>query len=367
MRRGFGRERALGVRRSAAARATAISHRTYLLRLAWASTAGRATPARVSEEDVEDEDKKIEAKVARPALPLYCRLPIRVATVPLTLTHADWRHGRPSLLRPFIPVRLERTRARCCAPRSPQSPPFPHTTTASTSYPLPTILMALNTVAFPSASARSSADVTSLLSLSAHHQTAAEICELFYGASPPAWQSIERYYDPNATYENPFVTATSKDTIGDVHALSRTLGSLDVPKPGAVLCTLFRLSADHKWRDAWFRGVRMWNEINDISECESFGEHPVAVCPPFTSMPTRRPQTHDGRAHTAYTLPSRIAPKYTNNNTWARRTFLIRLSYLAGRANRTPRLVSLPIFLLPALSVSSQASHNNPPLIQRRW
>lgn len=131
-------------------------------------------------------------------------------------------------------------------------------------------MAAPSSVAFPSApSARSSLDV-STLSLS-HHQTATEICELFYGESPPAWQTVDRFYDPNATYENPFVTATSKGTIGDVHALSRYLSSLDVPKPGAILCTLFRLSSDHRWRDAWFRGVRMWNEVNDISECESFG------------------------------------------------------------------------------------------------
>ena len=132
-----------------------------------------------------------------------------------------------------------------------------------------------NSIAFPSAqSARSSIDI-STLSLSAHHQTAVDVCELFYGASPPAWQTVERFYDANATYENPFITATSRDTISDVHTLSQSLSSLDVPKPGAVLCTLFRLSANHRWRDAWFRGVRMWNEINDISECESFGEAPV--------------------------------------------------------------------------------------------
>ncbi|RPD66888.1 hypothetical protein L226DRAFT_529295 [Lentinus tigrinus ALCF2SS1-7] len=123
-------------------------------------------------------------------------------------------------------------------------------------------------------SARSSAlsDNASTLSLT-HHQTAAEICELFYGASPPAWQVVDRFYDPNGTYENPFITATSKDTIADVHTLARYLSQLDVPKPTAVLCALFRLSADHHWRDAWFRGVSMWNEVNDISECESFDGH----------------------------------------------------------------------------------------------
>ncbi|KAI0751068.1 hypothetical protein C8Q80DRAFT_549181 [Daedaleopsis nitida] len=134
-------------------------------------------------------------------------------------------------------------------------------------------MAASNTVAFPSArSARSSMDNISALSLT-HHQTATEVCELFYGASPPAWQAVERFYNPDATYENPFITATSKGTIADVHALARYLSQLDVPKPGAVLCALFRLSEGHRWRDAWFRGVSMWNEINDVSECESFDGH----------------------------------------------------------------------------------------------
>ncbi len=171
------------------------------------------------------------------------------------------------------------------------------------------VMAALNTVAFPGArSARSSVDDISVLSLS-HHRAAAEICELFYGASPPAWQAVERLYDPNATYENPFITATSKDTIASVHALARYLSQLDVPKPGAVLCALFRMSGGHRSREAWFRGVSMWNEINDISECESFGEpfspDRRSSAPPSApsserylciaqSTRCRRPQTDDG-------------------------------------------------------------------------
>ena len=133
-----------------------------------------------------------------------------------------------------------------------------------------------NSVAFPSSRlvSRGSFETASVNSLyNPHHQAASEVCELFYGASPPAWQTVERYYDPNATYENPFVTATSKDTIGDVHALSRCLAQLDVPKPSAILRTLFRLSPDHLWNNAWFRGLSMWNEVNDVSECESFGTY----------------------------------------------------------------------------------------------
>lgn len=131
-----------------------------------------------------------------------------------------------------------------------------------------------STVTFPTTRpvSRASFDTASITSLyNPHHAAATEVCELFYGASPPAWNTIERYYDPNAVYENPFITATSKDTIGDVHALAKFLGQLNVPKPGAVLCTLFGLSPEHRWREAWFRGVSMWNEVNDVCECESFG------------------------------------------------------------------------------------------------
>ena len=134
-------------------------------------------------------------------------------------------------------------------------------------------MAANNSVAFPSGRlvSRGSFDAASVSSLyNPHHQAATEVCELFYGASPPVWQAVERYYDPNATYQNPFITATSKDTIGDVHALSRSLAQLDVPKPSAILYTLFRLSPGG-WGEAWFRGVSMWNEVNEVSESESFG------------------------------------------------------------------------------------------------
>ena len=155
-----------------------------------------------------------------------------------------------------------------------------------------------NTVVFPvTRSTRSSVDNVSMLSL-AHHQTAAEVCELFYGASPPAWQTVERFYDPNATYENPFVTATSKDTIADVHALGRYLSQLDVPKPGAILCAFFRLSADHRWRNAWFRGMSMWNEVNDISECESFGKSTSLSRPLYRNPSGYRRRTKTTAART---------------------------------------------------------------------
>lgn len=131
-----------------------------------------------------------------------------------------------------------------------------------------------NSISFPtlSSSQESVADNSSALSL-AHHRTAADVCDLFYGASPPAWQAVERLYDAHATYENPFLTATSRNTISDVHALGHALSELNVPKPWAVLLSLFRLSPDTRWGTSWFRGLSMWNEVNNISECDTFGKH----------------------------------------------------------------------------------------------
>ncbi|OJT05404.1 hypothetical protein TRAPUB_3845 [Trametes pubescens] len=134
-----------------------------------------------------------------------------------------------------------------------------------------------NSISFPTApstltSSQSSVADTTALSL-AHHRTAADVCELFFGASPPAWQSVERFYDAHATYENPFITATSRDTISDVHALGHAISRLDVPKPWAVLSSLFRVSADSRWGSSWFRGLSMWNEVNNISECDTFDGH----------------------------------------------------------------------------------------------
>ncbi|CDO73808.1 hypothetical protein BN946_scf185015.g137 [Trametes cinnabarina] len=133
-----------------------------------------------------------------------------------------------------------------------------------------------NTVSFPTVPSwtlsQSSVDSASALSL-AHHRTAADVCELFYGETPPAWEAVERFYDPHATYENPFLTATSKDTISDVHALAHTLSQLNVPKPWAVLLAIFRMSAVPSQGSSWFRGLNMWNEVNNISECDTFDGH----------------------------------------------------------------------------------------------
>lgn len=77
-----------------------------------------------------------------------------------------------------------------------------------------------------------------------------------------------------SSYENPILTATSRSVIADIHRMTRQLSTVDIPRPLAMFCTLFGLSLPQSLQDAGplFRGVRVWTEIGDISENESFGE-----------------------------------------------------------------------------------------------
>ena len=140
--------------------------------------------------------------------------------------------------------------------------------------------MTTNTVAFPTPetptsahipSHRSSVDTRqSTLSIS-RHATALEICDLVYSASVPTWEAIERFYEPNSTYENPFVTATSRAVIADIHATAAQLAQIDVPKPVAVLYALLGLKREGRRMSSWFSLLRAWSEMGDVSESESFG------------------------------------------------------------------------------------------------
>lgn len=82
------------------------------------------------------------------------------------------------------------------------------------------------------------------------------------------------------SYENPLVTATSRSIIHDIYSLAGKFRAVDVPRPLAVLNTLFRLNhqsdlmGTHEWGDGsepWFQGLRVWTEIGEITESESFG------------------------------------------------------------------------------------------------
>jgi len=79
---------------------------------------------------------------------------------------------------------------------------------------------------------------------------------------------------PKTSYENPFVTATSREVISDIHRLARQLSSIDVPRPLALIFTLFGLQPPKSEVHAsLFQALRVWNEIGDICECEMFDGH----------------------------------------------------------------------------------------------
>jgi len=166
---------------------------------------------------------------------------------------------------------------------------------------------------------RQSRSDMSVLSLRA---TSLDVCEYVYGDSVPSVDAISQFYEPNASkpfiralspqpsltylfffpsvslptvihnahspsksYENPFLTATSRSIITDIQRMSRQFSSVDVPRPLAMFCTLFRLEIPDRARNAapLFRALRIWTETGDISETESFGEASLFIPPHFFS------------------------------------------------------------------------------------
>ncbi|KAJ7167724.1 hypothetical protein C8R46DRAFT_898484 [Mycena filopes] len=129
---------------------------------------------------------------------------------------------------------------------------------------------------------------------SATYATAVDVCTTMYGENPASAASIDRFYESSATplhslcivsvltissYENPVLTATSRSVIADIHQLSRQLSVIDVPRPIALVCTLFRLQPPRagflarNFDDPLFQALRVWTEISDICENESFDGH----------------------------------------------------------------------------------------------
>jgi len=129
-----------------------------------------------------------------------------------------------------------------------------------------------STIAFPSTESRShlSKSDTSLVS---RHTTAIDVCNLVYGHTDPvSWDTLGRFYEADAVYENPIITATSRNSIGDVHSLTQYLSELDAPNPTSLLRSLLGLARIPADRESWFQISRMWTEVDDVCENESFGE-----------------------------------------------------------------------------------------------
>ncbi|PCH40948.1 hypothetical protein WOLCODRAFT_137096 [Wolfiporia cocos MD-104 SS10] len=134
-----------------------------------------------------------------------------------------------------------------------------------------------NTVVFPAtllAGGTSTSDNAASVSAHTHRATALEICELVYAPARPSWDALERFYEPGATYESPLVTATSRAAIADVHALAHRLAQLDVPRPGALLHALLGGGGA---APTLFTAVRVWDEVRDVAETDSFDGHHKAI------------------------------------------------------------------------------------------
>ncbi|KAF8842008.1 hypothetical protein BDN67DRAFT_966354 [Paxillus ammoniavirescens] len=93
-------------------------------------------------------------------------------------------------------------------------------------------------------------------------------------AFPSFLDTSEIFYDSRARYENPLVTATSRSVISDIHALVRLCCAVDVPKPSSILRAILRRRPPvNPDGEPWFRALRVWTEVDDISETESFDGH----------------------------------------------------------------------------------------------
>ncbi|KAJ7682094.1 hypothetical protein DFH06DRAFT_1160207 [Mycena polygramma] len=120
--------------------------------------------------------------------------------------------------------------------------------------------------------------------VSATHATAVDVCATMYGENSATSDAVERFYESSASeYENPVLTATSRSVITEIHQLSRQLSVIDVPRPIAIVCTLFRLQPPRagflarNFDDPLFQALRVWTEIGDICENESFDGHKKTI------------------------------------------------------------------------------------------
>ncbi|KAI3610786.1 hypothetical protein WG66_006838 [Moniliophthora roreri] len=111
------------------------------------------------------------------------------------------------------------------------------------------------------------------LSMISMHTSSFEICQSVYGERPSSHDAIERYYEPNAGYENPFITTTSRAMLSDIYRLSRRLSNIDIPRPLAVIYTLFGLELPSYINKPLFHALKAWTDIGDISETEGFDGH----------------------------------------------------------------------------------------------
>ncbi|KZT42920.1 hypothetical protein SISSUDRAFT_795563 [Sistotremastrum suecicum HHB10207 ss-3] len=70
-----------------------------------------------------------------------------------------------------------------------------------------------------------------------------------------------------AVYENPWISASNRCIIRDLNELGKRMGSLDVPRPFTMLLGRWRGKGQSA---AWFKALRIWSELGEVCESESF-------------------------------------------------------------------------------------------------
>lgn len=169
-----------------------------------------------------------------------------------------------------------------------------------------------STITFPTTEYRRQLTKSDASLVPRHNTAAIEVCNLVYNqADPVSWDTLSRFYEADAgkvihpvlielllirfrqckphvpifpslhilsftppcpSYENPVITATSRDAIGDVHSLSQHFAEIDAPKPTSLLRSLVGWACSPAERESWFQISRMWTEVEEVCENEIFGE-----------------------------------------------------------------------------------------------
>lgn len=108
-----------------------------------------------------------------------------------------------------------------------------------------------------------------------------QVCDFVYDNSPSTsfLDTAELFYETRAVYENPLITATSRTLIADIHALVRQFSIVDIPKPSKIFSALLPrvFIKESVSSDPWFRVLRIWSEIEELNESESFDGHKRSI------------------------------------------------------------------------------------------
>ncbi|OAX38028.1 hypothetical protein K503DRAFT_718851 [Rhizopogon vinicolor AM-OR11-026] len=107
-----------------------------------------------------------------------------------------------------------------------------------------------------------------------------QVCGFVYdnSLSTSFLDTAELFYESRAGYENPLITATSRALIADIHTLIRQFSVIDIPKPSKILHTILPFHPpDPGDSDPWLRVLRIWSEVEEFSESESFDGHKRSI------------------------------------------------------------------------------------------